>query len=127
VAKTILVVDDEEDVCRMLKIALEKHGFVVETADNGQQALDQIERRRPDLVLLDLKMPRRNGYQLFAQLKSDERLHAIPIIVITALTQGSDREDEEWARRMGAEGFLTKPFDLDEMARRVEEMVAKLL
>ena len=126
-AKTILVVDDEEDVCWMLKIALEKHGFVVETADNGQEALDQIERRPPDLVLLDLKMPRRNGYQLFAQLKSDERLHAIPIIVITALTQGSDREDEEWARRMGAEGFLTKPFDLDEMARRVEEMVAKLL
>lgn len=126
-AKTILIVDDEEDIRNMLKIALEKDGFLVETADNGQAALDQIDRRRPDLVLLDLKMPRRNGYHLFAQLKSDEKLQAIPIIVITALTQGSDREDSEWARRMGAEGFLTKPFDLDELGRRVGEMVAKAL
>jgi len=127
VDKIVLVVDDEEVIQNVLKIALERKGFVVKTAGDGQQALDQIHHQRPDLLLLDLKMPRFNGYQLFAQLKSDENFKTIPIIVITAVTQDSDREDEEWARRMGAEGFLTKPFDLDDLGRRVEEMVSKLM
>ena len=126
-AKTVLVVDDEEAVRNLLQMVLEKKGLVVETAGDGREALDRIDRRRPDLVILDLKMPRLNGYQVFAQMKSDENLKTIPIIVVTALTQESDREDEEWARRMGAEGFLTKPFDLDELGRRVEEMIAKIL
>jgi len=127
VARTVLVVDDEEDILRMLRMVLEKNGLVVETAEDGQQARDRIDRRRPDLILLDLKMPRVNGYQLFAELKSDEKTKSVPIIVITALTQGSDQGDEEWARRMGAEGFLTKPFDLDELSWRVEQMVAKIV
>lgn len=126
-AKTVLVVDDEEDIRKLLRLILEKDGFVVETAEDGQQARDQIDRRCPDLILLDLKMPRISGYQLFAELKSDEKAKNVPIIVITALTQGSDQGDEEWARRMGADGFLTKPFDLDELSRHVEEMVSKLI
>jgi len=127
-AKTVLIVDDEADVCDLLKLTLEKRGLVVQTASDGQEALDQIEGGRPpDLILLDLKMPRLSGYQLFARLKSDEKLRTIPIIVITGLTQDSGREDTEWAQRMGAEGFLTKPFELDELGRRVEEMVSKFL
>ncbi|MCX8037875.1 MAG: response regulator, partial [Candidatus Sumerlaeia bacterium] len=70
--------------------------------------------------------PRLNGYQLFAQLKSDEKTKSIPILVVTALTQGSDLSDEDWARRMGAEGFLTKPFDLDTLGQRVNELVAAM-
>jgi len=126
-AKTILVVDDEEDIRHMLRLILEKSGFVVETAGDGQEALDQVRDHRPDLILLDLKMPRLNGYEVFVRLKSDEQFKTIPIIVVTAVTQDSDQEDEEWARRMGAEGFVTKPFDLSELGRRIEELISKLI
>jgi CheY-like chemotaxis protein len=127
VAKSILAIDDEPSILKMLKIALEKQGYEVSTAGDGQEALDEIRSERPDLILLDLKMPRLGGYQLFAQLKSNPDLKDIPIIVITALTQDSEHDDDEWARRMGAEGFLTKPFDVEELSRRVEEVVAKFL
>ncbi len=125
-ARTILVVDDDEDVLRILRFSLERAGYAVQTASDGQQARDQIDRQRPDLIVLDLKMPRLNGYQLFAQLKSDEKTRSIPVLVVTALTQGSDLSDEDWARRMGAEGFLTKPFDLDALGQRVNELVAAM-
>jgi CheY-like chemotaxis protein len=127
VGKTVLIADDDETIRAVLKIVLERKGFSVSTARDGRDALDEITRRRPDLILLDLKMPRLNGYQLVAQLKSDENLKTIPIIVITAQSRESDREDAEWARRMGAEGFLTKPFTPDELGERVEEIIAKFL
>ncbi|MBM3334170.1 diguanylate cyclase, partial [Candidatus Sumerlaeota bacterium] len=66
-------------------------------------------------------------YRLFAQLKSDSRLKTIPIIVVTALTQDSDVEDTEWARRMGAEAFLTKPFELDDLSQRVAELAPRFV
>lgn len=126
-AKTVLIVDDEEDVCELLRVLLEARGLVVETAGDGHQAIERIEQKCPDLILLDLKMPRLGGYELFVRLRSDEKHKTIPIIVITALTQESDHNDEEWARRMGAEGFLTKPLDMEDLGRRVEEFVSKLL
>jgi len=127
VGKNVLLADDDETVRTLLRIVLEKNGLTVTTAEDGREALDLIRRQRPDLILLDLKMPRLNGYQLFAELKSDEALKSIPIIVITALTRESEREDEEWARRMGAEGFLTKPFTPDELGRRVQEIIGRLM
>ena len=126
-SKTVLIVDDEPDVCSILRVVLEKRGVAVRTANDGREALDEIDRRRPDLIVLDLKMPRLNGYQVFAQLRSDPSRRNIPIIVVTGLTQESDRNDEEWARRMEADGFLTKPFDIDDLGRRVDELVAKFL
>lgn len=126
-ARRILVVDDEEDIREILHLVLEKQGYSVELAADGQEGLDLIDRRPPDLIILDLKMPRFSGYRLFAQLKSDSRLRTIPVIIVTALTQDSDVDDTEWARRMGAEAFLTKPFDLDELSQRVAEMAARLV
>jgi two-component system chemotaxis response regulator CheY len=126
VGKNVLLADDDETVRTLLRIVLERNGLTVTTAEDGREALDLIRRQRPDLILLDLRMPRLNGYQLFAELKADDALKSIPIIVITALTRESDREDEEWARRMGAEGFLTKPFTPDELGRRVQEIIGRL-
>lgn len=125
--KNVLLADDDETVRTLLRIVLEKNGLTVTTAEDGREALDLIRRQRPDLILLDLKMPRLNGYQLFTELKSDEALKSIPIIVITGLTRESEREDEEWARRMGAEGFLTKPFTPDELGRSVQEIIGRLM
>jgi len=127
VGKNVLLADDDETVRTLLRIVLEKNGLTVTTAEDGREALDLIRRQRPDLILLDLKMPRLNGYQLFTELKSDEALKSIPIIVITGLTRESEREDEEWARRMGAEGFLTKPFTPDELGRSVQEIIGRLM
>ena len=125
--KNVLVVDDEEDIRAMLKMALQGPDCVVRTAADGREAIDEIDRQRPDLILLDLKMPRLNGYQLFAQLKSDETLSRIPVIVMTGLTRESDHDDMDWARRMHADGFITKPFDVEELSRRVRDLAAKFL
>ena len=125
--KNFLIVDDDEDVLNLLKMVLEQGGHTVRVAADGREALDQIDRQRPDLIVLDLMMPRINGYQLFAHLKTDEKLKSVPIIVITALTRESDREDGEWARRMGADGFLTKPFEIKELSARIQDMVARFL
>lgn len=124
---TVLIVDDEEDVCSLLKMVVERHGLVARVASDGYAAMESIEQSRPDLIILDLKMPRLSGYELFARLKSDEDYQKIPIVVITGVTQDSDVDDEEWARRLGAEEFLTKPFDLEELGKRVEQLVAKYL
>lgn len=126
-AKKALIVDDEEDVCSLLRLVLEKRGLEVQTAGDGQEALEQIKKVVPDLILLDLKMPRVGGYQLYARLKADPHYQKIPIVVVTSLTQDSDVDDAGWQRRMEADGFLTKPFELEELGRRVDEIVGKLL
>lgn len=125
--KNVLIVDDEQDVRDLLNMALESLGCEIRTACDGQDALAQIARKRPDLILLDLKMPNLNGYHLFARLKSDELLSKIPVIIITGLSQDSEHDDDEWARRMGAEAFLTKPFELKELRERVKELAGKFL
>ncbi len=114
----VLVVDDDPAICRMLGLSLAFEGFDVSEASHGAEALDVIQRERPDVILLDLKMPVVNGLELARELRGDPATADIPIIVLTA--RASDAQ--VWSGwQCGVDSYLTKPFSFDallaEMAR----------
>jgi putative two-component system response regulator len=113
----ILVVDDAPDNLRLLTKVLTTRGFKVRPARSGELALQGVRSRRPSLILLDIRMPGMNGYDVCRRLKSDEKLKDIPIIFLTALY---DREDKVEAFAAGAVDYITKPFATEEVVARVE-------
>jgi len=106
-AKKILIVDDEPDVVTMLKIRLESNNYDTITAQNGQEALKKIEKEMPDLVVLDIMMPKIDGYALFKILRSNQKYNNIPVIILTASVE---IEDVKKCIAEGVEAYLRKPF-----------------
>ena len=104
----ILIVDDEEDIVALLKMRLEAEGYEILVASDGQEALDIAKREIPDLIILDLMLPKIDGYKVCRMLKFDERYKKIPIILFTARSQSSDKD---LGMEVGANAYLTKPFD----------------
>lgn len=102
--KTVLIVEDEAFLLRTLTKHLEDLNYKIETAMNGQEALDSIEKSQPDLILTDLVMPKMDGFDFLKQLKSGPHKN-IPVVVITNLAAASD---ETRCRELGIEGYLTK-------------------
>ncbi len=113
----ILVVDDEREIREVLSETLVDEGFIVASAADGAQALRAIERDRPDLVLLDMRMPVVNGWE-FARLLR-ERDVQLPILVMTAAQNA-----RSWAKEIGANGYLAKPFDLEVLLSTIEKTLA---
>ena len=116
----VLIVDDECHNRDLLAVMLTAEGFALSTAASGEEALAMVARRPPDLVLLDVMMPRTNGYEVAATIKSDPATQHIPIIMVTAL---DDHADMMEALRAGAEGFLTRPVDRAELCVRVRNLL----
>ncbi|MDF3058863.1 MAG: response regulator receiver sensor signal transduction histidine kinase [Rariglobus sp.] len=113
----ILVVDDQPINVQLLKRKLEKEGIEILTAYNGQEALDQVARVKPDLILLDVMMPDMDGIEVCQRLQSDEASRHIPIIFVTARTS---KEGKLEGLGVGAVDYITKPLDLDETLARVQ-------
>lgn len=105
--RTILVVDDEPFICRSLTFVLRKDNYRVLEARNGEEALAAIREHKPDLVFLDVMMPKINGFQVTEQVRADPTLANVKIILLTAKGQESDREV---GRSAGANDYMTKPF-----------------
>lgn len=116
----VLVVDDEELNRKLLRELLTSRGFQVEEAANGEEALRKAQRVNPDLVLLDVMMPRVDGLQVCRELKQDPRTQLIPIVLLTALSAVDDRVAGIEA---GADDFLSKPFHQAELLARVRSLV----
>jgi diguanylate cyclase len=116
----ILVVDDERDNRELLEIILTREGFLVETADSGEEALASVARQPPDLILLDVMMPGMNGYEVAAKIKGDLATKNVSVIMVTAL---SDRNARMRAETAGAEDYLTKPIDRSELCVRVKNLL----
>lgn len=116
----VLVVDDEEPNRTLLRDPLEARGFEVAEAENGLQALDQIARRVPDAILLDVMMPGMDGFRLCRQLKNDPRTAHVPVLMITAL---SERRERLLGIEAGANDFLNKPVDVQDLLLRVGNAV----
>lgn len=116
--KRILVVDDVADNLFLVQFLLETQGYIVNTADSGEAALAQIEIEsvKPDLIILDLMMPRMNGYEVISYLRNHQDLLHIPILLMTADTSVSDRK----AKDVGADGIVYKPLDLEQILTKVE-------
>ncbi len=118
--RSVLVVDDEPDIRGFLEQALSYHGYGVRTAANGQEALAQIEVEHPDLILLDLKMPGVDGYEVIRRLKADQDTRSIPIIVITASPVDKER-DKVRVLGMGATQYFTKPFSIKSLIDEIKK------
>jgi signal transduction histidine kinase len=119
----ILVVDDELLNRIVLSTNLEEAGYIVETAEDGQQALGMLSTQPFDVVLLDLIMPRMDGYQVLAQIKNDDRLRRIPVIVISSM---DEMESAVRCIEMGATDYLTKPFNPVLLHARLNASLASL-
>ncbi len=116
---TILVADDEKNILELCRLYLVKEGFAVETATDGQEVLDKVRRSRPDLVVLDLMMPRIDGLEVCRRLRKDT---SIPIIMLTA--RGDD-VDKVVGLELGADDYVTKPFNPRELVARVKAVLRR--
>ena len=117
---TVLVADDDADIVRFVEVNLRLEGFQVLTARDGQEALTKALDLQPDVVLLDVLMPRIDGYTVCARLRADHRGATIPVILLTA---NFINADQEIARRAGADDFVVKPFDPYELMARVKALL----
>jgi len=102
----ILIVDDSPTEAHVLKGILEKHGFDVETAENGTEGIELARELKPDLILMDVVMPGLNGFQATRQLTKGADTSGIPVIIVTTKDQETDRV---WGMRQGARDFISKP------------------
>ncbi|TAM37524.1 response regulator [bacterium] len=120
--KKILVVDDESGLVEMLSIRLEVNNYQVISASDGQEGLDKARSEAPDLIILDLMLPRLDGYQVCRALKSDEKYKQIPIVIFTARAQESDIRA---GKEAGADAYITKPFEPDILLAKVSQLIEK--
>ncbi|MFN2189250.1 MAG: PleD family two-component system response regulator [Candidatus Promineifilaceae bacterium] len=118
--QSILVVDDEPQARSMLRLILVRAGFDVIEAKDGYEALDEVAREIPDMMLLDIMMPGIDGFYVCEQLRASERTSDLPIIVLSAKT---DAESIKRGQEVGATRYLTKPVSPDELTRHVKEVI----
>jgi len=118
----ILIVDDEKDIVKMLDYNLKKEGFRTVIAHDGEDALRSANKEHPDLVLLDLMLPGRDGLEVCKSLKNDQKTARIPIIMLTAKTQEADKIV---GLELGADDYVTKPFSPRELVARIKAVLRR--
>jgi DNA-binding response OmpR family regulator len=116
----VLVVDDDEVIRQLIAVNLQLEGFDVSTAVDGQDCLDKVADIDPDVITLDVMMPRLDGWETAVQLRASPDTAHIKVLLITARAQ---EDDKARAREVGADAYLTKPFDPNDMIRVVRELV----
>lgn len=116
----VLVVDDDEVIRRLIAVNLQLEGFDVETAVDGQDCLDKVKDIDPDVITLDVMMPRLDGWETAVQLRRSPDTAHIKVVLITARAQ---EDDKTRGHHVGADAYLTKPFDPNEMIRVIRELV----
>ena len=114
--KTILCVDDSPTQLQALIDALQPHGYTLVTAENGEDALQKVAESVPDLVLLDVVLPKKNGFQVCRQIKTQAQTKDVKVVLLTSKNQASDRF---WGMKQGADDYMVKPFDPEDLADQV--------
>ncbi|MFQ5976043.1 MAG: response regulator [Candidatus Hydrothermarchaeales archaeon] len=117
----ILLVDDEPVLVDLTKMILEKDGYEVLVAKNGGECLEELEKNRPDLILLDIMMPGESGWEVCRKIKEDEKTRDIPVVMFTVRT--SKASIEKSLRYAHADAHLGKPFTLDELCSMVRRFL----
>lgn len=119
----VVVADDDRMLRKAAETALRRHGYAVATASDGEEALQLIRSERPDIIVLDLIMPKLQGFDVLHILKQDTLTSAIPVIVLSSLTQGQDKQE---ALDLGAVAYFNKStFSLGELVNQVERTLTK--
>lgn len=120
-AKKILVVEDNPEMRKIISIRLEINGYAVISAEDGAQALEITKKQKPDLLILDLMLPKITGFEVCRMLKFDDKYKDLPIIILSALDQQDDREK---AIQSGADAYFIKPFDLELLLNKIKSLTA---
>jgi two-component system response regulator VicR len=120
--KKILCIEDEPEMIDLIKLILERKGFEVLGAVGGKEGLEVIRREMPDLILLDLMMPEVDGWEVFRQMRADEQLKDIPVIVVTAKAQSIDKVLGLHIAKV--DDYVTKPFGPQELLKSVNKVLA---
>ncbi|MBI5416122.1 MAG: response regulator [Candidatus Omnitrophica bacterium] len=120
--KKILVVDDEQDMLYAIKLQLEARGFDVFTACDGQEGLNIARQEAPDLIILDVMLPKVDGYKVCRMLKFDRKYNTIPVIMFTARVQEGD---QQLGYEVGADVYMTKPFDPGKLLDKINELLRR--
>lgn len=120
--KRTLIVDDEEGIVKVVKMYLEHHGYEVITAGDGQEGLERAKADKPDVIVLDLMLPRMDGYKVCGLLKRDARYAKIPVILFTAKAQ---EKDMKLGEEVGADAYITKPFEPEVLLSKIKELIGE--
>ena len=118
--KRVLIADDEPNIVASLEFLMEQAGFEVKLAANGQEALELVASFKPDLVLLDVMMPVKNGYEVCQSLKSDPATRAVKVVMLSA--KGRDVEVAK-GLELGADAYVTKPFSTRDLVAQIRDML----
>jgi len=118
--KRILVIEDEEAMVDLVKMRLEANGYEVITAYDGQEGLDKARKLEPDLIILDLMLPKMDGYKVCGLLKADTRYSKIPVVMFTAKVQ---EDDVKLGKEVGADAYITKPFEPQTLLGEIEALL----
>ena len=122
-ANHILCIEDETDMIELYHLMLERKGFEVSGATNGAEGLLKIQEMKPDLVLLDLMMPDMGGWEVYQQMKADDQMKNIPVIIVTARAQSIDKVLGLHIAKV--DDFITKPFSPADLIKSVEKVLAR--
>ena len=118
--KTILLIDDEIDLQQLVKIALKSKGYVIETANNGLEGLDKLATMRPDLIILDMNMPKMGGLEFYQRICDGTDKPRFPVLVLTARANM-----EQLFKELNIDGFMAKPFEIDGLLNEVEAIITR--
>ncbi len=118
-ARQVLLIEDEPNIIEAISFILSRDGWDVRTHSGGENAMEIVRARRPDLIILDVMLPHRSGFELLTDIRADPDLGQTPVLMLTARGQ---RKDREMAERAGASLFMTKPFSNAEMLEAVRTL-----
>lgn len=121
--KLVVCIEDEQEMIDLVQLILGRRGFTVEGANGGLEGLEKVQKRKPDLVLLDLMMPDMDGWEVYQRMKSDEELRDIPVIVVTAKAQSIDKVLGLHIAKV--DDYITKPFGPQELLESVEKILGQ--
>ena len=119
-ARNVLVVDDEPNIVISIKFLMKQKGYEVRTASNGEEALQALNEKVPDLILLDVMMPKPDGYEVCQKIRATAKWKDIPVIMLTAKGREVEREK---GFAMGADDYITKPFSTQELVAKVQAIL----
>ncbi|MCY3984610.1 MAG: response regulator [Roseovarius sp.] len=120
--KTVLLIEDEQNIVEAVRFILSRDGWDVRTHANGLDAFDAVRRRNPDVVILDVMLPGRSGFDILQDIREDETVGNVPVLMLSARGR---KEDIETAKRSGANLYLTKPFSNEEVLNAVRDLVTE--
>ncbi|MDQ7779470.1 MAG: response regulator [Planctomycetota bacterium] len=121
--KRILVVEDTENIRKIIKFTLAQRGYEVLESGNGLEAFKMAQAQMPDLMLLDVMLPDKAGFEICAELKADPRYAKIKIVMLTAIAKDLGKDDAYWKNKCGADGFLSKPFKAKDVLDTIEKLL----